>query len=334
MKRPASFCWPLLCLALVSACAPKPIEFSSAAGRFSLTSPVELTESSKELDSVAGKMTLHRFTGSGKTHTFVACYCDQVTSLETDERESLLDTYRNGEIKTFRGTLVSEKKITLDGHPGRAIVATGLSDQGHDMTINFRILLVGHRYYEFVAFAPAGELNQSAVDAFMQSIKISPPPPAPNPAQPTAFRSPTGRFQVMSPVPLTESVTPVATALGPVDMHLFIGGEAGPVYMIAYIDSTNPANASPEALLDGARDGAIANVKGTLSSERNIVLDSHPGREIVLTFTPRTELITSKLRMFMVGNRLYQIQVLRPGNSPVPDADAFLDSFKILPPAN
>src|SRR5215470_16592026 len=70
----------------------------------------------------------------------------------------------------------------------------------------------------------------------------------------------------------------VPTALGPMKAYLAAVNMPTRAYMTMYM--TYPADAMRgrpvDAMLDGARDGAVANVKGKLRSEQRLVINDLP----------------------------------------------------------
>ncbi len=148
------------------------------------------------------------------------------------------------------------------------------------------------------------------------------------------FKSEAGRFAVMTPAPLQEAVQPVETQDSKLDLHLFSAQQDDIAYFVAYCDYApelaRPDNA--EKMLDGARDGAVGNTHGKLTSETNITLAGHPGREVVIEARGEDQPpVTIKGRLCMVQNRLYQVTVVAPraraGDKAIND---FLQSFKLL----
>ncbi len=152
---------------------------------------------------------------------------------------------------------------------------------------------------------------------------------------PKEFKSEAGRFSVVTPATLTESVQQVETQAGnKLDLHIFNGLEDEIAFIVAYNDYppelTKPENA--EAMLDGARDGAVSHSKGKLLSESNIALEGHPGREIIIqTASEDQPPLITKTHLFVVKNRLYQVTVVAPRSRAGDKAvDDFLQSFKLL----
>ena len=155
----------------------------------------------------------------------------------------------------------------------------------------------------------------------------------PSPVAPAwgPFSSPEGNFSILMPGTPSHATNAVNTAVGTIDMHMY-SRELGNNTAYAVIYSDYPefiTRASPDKVLDGGRDGAIANSKGKLISEQNIFLDGgHAGREIKIDI-PGKGLM--KIRAFLVRNRLYQVMVAAPGD--VIDSEEsrkFLTSFNLL----
>src|SRR5262245_11479046 len=76
----------------------------------------------------------------------------------------------------------------------------------------------------------------------------------------------------------------INTAIGPLKANMAsvtVGDRAYMTMWIAYPEDvvrTRPVG----TMLDGARDGAVANVKGTLRKEDRITINNLPGREIIV----------------------------------------------------
>ena len=94
------------------------------------------------------------------------------------------------------------------------------------------------------------------------------------------FKSPAGGFKVLMPGnPKEQTQNTPGGAL-----KMYAVEERNGAYMAGFVDTPIPPN-EPEAKtqqrLDGARDGAVGNIKGTLVRESKIQLaGKNPGREI------------------------------------------------------
>jgi hypothetical protein len=144
------------------------------------------------------------------------------------------------------------------------------------------------------------------------------------------FSSPEGSFAVLMPgVPAYEKKSS-ATAAGPIDMHLFTS-EPGlnAAYIVLYSDyPVMVLNVPAQQVLDGGRDGAVANSKGRLVSEQHLSLDGFPGRAFTVDVQGKGLL---KARAFLVRQRLYTI--IAAGTQETiqhEETETFLTSFRLL----
>jgi len=148
------------------------------------------------------------------------------------------------------------------------------------------------------------------------------------------FKSEAGNFSVQTPYTLKESSESLDTQVGEIEIHSFLGEQGNESVSIGYTDY--PAElvqvSDPERILDGSRDGAVANVKGELVSETRISLDGYPGRELTISvIADNKQEIVLRGRVFLVENRLYQIMAVAPkGKENAKNIDAFLQSFALL----
>ena len=81
---------------------------------------------------------------------------------------------------------------------------------------------------------------------------------------------------------------------------------------------------APDMVLDNVMQGAAAG--HTLRSQRRMTIGGHPGREYVVAQANGFVLVT---RIVLVGNRLFQIIVVRSRVEVHPDTQKFLDSFAL-----
>jgi hypothetical protein len=145
------------------------------------------------------------------------------------------------------------------------------------------------------------------------------------------FTSKEGGFSVALPGPPAESKQRVATATGHLDVYLFlVEGKDGTAYVVSYSDL--PADevkpGSEEKRLDFAREGAVANARGKLRTEKKVELDGCPGRELVIE-TDKDVVI--RMRVYAAKRRLYQAMAMGPGGfSQSKDALLFLDSLRLV----
>ena len=143
-----------------------------------------------------------------------------------------------------------------------------------------------------------------------------------------AFQIPAGRFKVLMPgTPKTTRRT-IRTDIGDVASTRYTTTDAANVtYDVLLNDypKSGVSKASPQKLLDSARDGLMYQTQGRMLSYQHITLAHFPGRDLEIMGSEGTHY---RARLIWVENRLYQVMAVTPGK-PRPDANVFFDSFQI-----
>lgn len=145
----------------------------------------------------------------------------------------------------------------------------------------------------------------------------------------TEFRSEAGGFSVMTPYALEER--PVDTGI--IETHTFMAQKDRTAWGVSYTDY--PAGIidfiDPSASLEASVAGATALMKGELVSKAEITLDEYPGREFTVRVPSDGPDAIYRARLFLVGNRLYQIMVVVPkGEENDETVTRFLESFQLI----
>lgn len=139
---------------------------------------------------------------------------------------------------------------------------------------------------------------------------------------------PDAKFSVLMPRTPEESVTMNTATAQTVQMY---GVKQGPIaYDLKYTDYPQDLidKEGVQAWLDNERDYIAASVPGRLIDERQISLDSHPGRELKIRADDGKYRIC---RIYLVDNRFYNIYVIMPDEKSVTVAiERYLDSLKLL----
>lgn len=120
------------------------------------------------------------------------------------------------------------------------------------------------------------------------------------------------------------------TAVGPVQIHMYTldNGDEGFVVGYSEYPSYVFSQKDPDALLNGARDGAVGNVKGEVLNERPMSLGNYVGREI--TGKSAEQGFSFTTRLYLANPRMYMLIYLRKGDQAISDdGRKFLDSFEI-----
>ncbi len=151
------------------------------------------------------------------------------------------------------------------------------------------------------------------------------------PANWKTITSKDGGFKIGMPGKPTESKRKVLTATGHLDVTLVVAeGRNGAAFAISYCDyaEADVKKGDLEKRLDHARDGAVSSSGGKLQSERIADLrdgdNLQRGRDLIIE---KNGGIIARMRIFLVGRRLYQVMVL--GTAPTKEAGIFLDSFEL-----
>lgn len=139
---------------------------TSKDGGFSVLMPKQPTKSSQEVNTKAGPTTLHMYMVEYPSMAYAVMY-NSVPGTIADPEESL-DRARDGAVKSFGGVLVTDRKITLEGNPGREVRVKG----GKDMMITFRHYVVGNKLYQLMVSYPEGYDASDQVKKFMNSFEL------------------------------------------------------------------------------------------------------------------------------------------------------------------
>jgi len=145
----------------------------------------------------------------------------------------------------------------------------------------------------------------------------------------TEYRPAGGKYIVLMPGKPQESTESVPVGGGrTVLMYQALIERQERAYFGSYADYPQEAvsGQSPQTLLDNVRNGSA---KGhSVRNEKHLTIVRNPGREYVIV---RTDGVIAVTRIFLVGNRLYQIIAAgRTGVEDHPDTPWFLESFRLL----
>jgi hypothetical protein len=162
------------------------------------------------------------------------------------------------------------------------------------------------------AAAPGAAATPGGTPAWDPSSGTPPPKAAPPQGTWLAFESAAGKFKAEFPkAPTTESA-PLAVQGMNLEMTTYSVEDSGIYYAVATVDYPSNLTPVPAKVLDGARDGAVANIQGKLAKETQIEVDGSPGRRITIEAAAGgIEMVVDSV-LVLVGHRLYQAIVVRP----------------------
>ena len=131
----------------------------------------------------------------------------------------------------------------------------------------------------------------------------------------------------------TKQAQDIPSAAGKATGQMFTLDKGSEAYILAYHEfpeAISKMNIDPKVLLKGASDGAVKNIDGKVSSERDITNGSYPGKEIVGTGSKEGKDIEFTIRLYWAKSRLVQtLYLAEKGKTNEKNASKFLDSLKI-----
>lgn len=153
-----------------------------------------------------------------------------------------------------------------------------------------------------------------------------------------AFESKEGKFKTTFPAEPKSQSVPLDTALGKVTYYAFVAETGGGnlAWGVSYNDYPDAIKQSdPNTVLQGAMQGAAGQFTGgKITKQGKIKIGNHPGLEFTVTGKAGELDINYHSRIYMVGVRLYQVQVVQVGKEPLPPEDItkFMKAFELTTP--
>lgn len=119
----------------------------------------------------------------------------------------------------------------------------------------------------------------------------------------------------------------VPTDAGTFELRAYLAEEDQAAVFVGVCDyGSAVAGRDPDTVLQGAKKGAVDNVKAHLLSEKKITLGIYPGVE----FVAENDTMHFNARVFLVGTTLYQTLTAAPLARPYYGVTRFLDSFQLI----
>lgn len=148
------------------------------------------------------------------------------------------------------------------------------------------------------------------------------------------FTSPEGKFSILMPSNRERKTQVSTTSAGPIDVISFQGGNDDASYTVSYADYPEEVvkNAEAAAIMKGVLGGQVKGLGGTISGEeKELTLGAVPGRTATFKMSSGGVGGTAISRVYLAGNRLYQLILIHADSAKPSDADinTFFDSFKV-----
>ncbi len=143
----------------------------SEEGRFTVLMPGPVASKDKVVtksDPEVGAYTVHSFSKTAEKGIFVVGWLDYAPEVNVDARGELTSN-RDTFVKRMKARLVSERPITLEGHPG--LEYTAETDQA---VFKVHTYVAGRRPYQLIAVTYKGFDDSQNVSAFLSSFRLKP----------------------------------------------------------------------------------------------------------------------------------------------------------------
>lgn len=140
-----------------------------------------------------------------------------------------------------------------------------------------------------------------------------------------------GKFKINFPGEPEISTQTQPTQAGDIEITMFMYEKsATEVYMVSYNDYPSAVmeqGGSIEDMLDGAVNGYVSTIGGSVEEQESITLNGNKG----IYVKAKSDQYYVVLKDYVVGNRLYQVGIMRDGSYPTEKAiDSFINSFELV----
>jgi hypothetical protein len=133
-------------------------EFTSSEGNFRVVFP-EAPQKQKGTER-----NRHQFSAAAGAESYGLTYADHSPSTDW---ESVVNGERDSIVNGFGGSVVDEKRTSVEGYPGKWIRFAGQDTSGE-----LAIYFVGSRLYVLHAFAPKGTPRPENFSTFLNSFRL------------------------------------------------------------------------------------------------------------------------------------------------------------------
>ncbi len=314
------------------------VTFSSEEGGFTMLLPKQPKEQRQPITTAAGSVDTIMYIAEVGNTAFGAGFSDFPASASHADPQTVLAGARDGAAKNVNGTVIDEKPIELDGHPGLEIaveIPAGAAVPGGAM-YRGRLYLVNNRLYQVIYVALKKDENSAEYQKLFDSFQLTnPPAPSSSPTTSSSslqdwieYRSDKGGYTVLLPAEPKVTTQQADSAAGPIEVTMALVEMGDHAAGASFNDVPQGAQGDPETLLKGGREGAAKNLNGTVVSNKSIKLGDYPGTEFVVD-VPNN--LVYMARVYLVNDRLYQVMFLAPKDQiDQYDVQGFFESFKLL----
>lgn len=175
------------------------------------------------------------------------------------------------------------------------------------------------------------ELESVLADALEEIEEVSEEIAAADDVVDNLYHSEDGKFKISFQGEPTVSSDMIPTEVGDIEMTSFLYEKSiTEAYMVAYNDYPSEIleNSSVDDMLDGAKNGSASSMNiVSFDVEKDMEIAGNPGRY----FKGNNGSYYIEYKLFLKGNRLYQIAIIRDGSYATAErTDEFFGSFELL----
>ena len=326
---------------------------------FKVTLPVKPMESSETVETEIGRVPIRMFFSFAKPSHFTIMVADYPIIFDTPE--SAKETITRGiEAMVSRMQLNSRTQQEVQGGkyswqevranvPGAVMSVRGLVVQNRMYLL--MTMVEGQslkspspaaisRFFDSFEFVKSPESISSTLPKVSQiespDTGSSEPPPSfyEQPVSWREFSQPDFGFVVRLPSEPFKQTIKINPNDSRLDLHLWMAkGEGVLIYQAAFQQLLAAPNDQTKikVLLDSFRDGIASGVGAKVTTEKQITLDSFPGRE----FKMQAEALRATTRIYLAGSRVYMLTVLNAVGEVGPKVtEEYFASFKVAAMVN
>jgi hypothetical protein len=271
-------------------------------------------------------MTLYTFPDLASGMVYYSTGMFLPNQLNPTQQEELLKRMGEGMAENKNSKILSEKKISFDGHPGRELE---IYDGKEGLYMRGRIYLRKNTMYMLVAGGNKEQLNSKESARFLDSFRLQ------NfaPASWKNFTEAEGAFRLKTPVAFArqtreQDVENMAGIKSFQTIYSGIDNQKSIAYTVLYNDFTAGFVILEDSVyFSNVMKLVSQNTKGTITELRDISLQAYPGKAYSIV----SKDIYYYCRVFLRGSRVYYLIVTTPaasaGEASKAEAEAFMGSF-------
>ncbi len=251
-----------------------------------------------------------------------------------DDRDESIQSTKAERGQDTKLEVVKDRAIVLAKYPGRELEFKVYENGKLTLIWRSRTYVVENRLYGLLVIKDPNDDNDKFTQKFFDSFSLLGPAPTGDPTKLASYG-----FNVKLPGEVIHTVARctngTAKALENARLNVFLVeldlDTLNYTVMLHDFSDERIKSKGTDEILTEVGKALVKDVRGTLQSETKLALSGHPGRELNFTSKLSGKLTTYQWRIYVVGNRLYQVGIAReekPINAVA--AKKFFDSFELV----